>query len=436
MDAASPVYPCAVVVPRRPAAYLVVPAITLAVACLLLVALATPRTLVAVRLWGGPTAEGPQALRLQCVRRAVGVEDGVPIEGLVVELEGARLPASCGVHGHGEIAIAPGRSGGFPVRVLRGAEALAEGEARVTEARWLSGAAPLPARVPSSGTLPVRVNVVGGSLLLERWGEVLLEVPEELRPPGKLKLGASGLELGPRSPHPRGLRLRLRPTFFTAILDADDGAGIAWEAHLPVRMSGVAVEGLTLADGVVKGHLRSTTAAPVAYLQVQDQRGRLAAAAIPLARDDRGGAHGPFALPVPPLRGDAWLLTSTSPQPSEDGAIPWSLTPDALDGRVVPDVLWVDGMAPAVQREAARMQRHLGAVGAVVLLGAIAEALLLYERARAARLDFQRHLASLGEGAQEEHLVEAHGALRFALGAALVLFGFAVLGALLVAKIG
>ena len=71
----------------------------------------------------------------------------------------------------------------------------------------------------------------------------------------------------------------------------------------------------------------------------------------------------------------------------------------------------------------------------VVLLGALAEALLLYERASSARRAFQRHLAALGEESQEQQLSETHGGLRLAVAAAVVLFGFAVVGALLVAQI-
>lgn len=430
-------YPCVVSSRRRPAAYLIVPAITLAVAVSSLLAFATPRTLVAARLWGGPTVEGPQFLRLQCVRRAVGVEDGVALEKLTVEIDGAKHEASCDARGHGEISIQPARSGRFSLRVLRGSEVLAEGDSQVTEAEWKAGAISLPARVASSGTLPVQALVVGGSLLLERWGEVVLVLPEELRAPGRLKLSASGLALLPTSSHPRGLLVRVKPTFFTAVLSAEDGAGGSWEARLPVRMSGVAAEEISIKEGHLRGHLRAATAAPVAYVQVQDQRGRIAAASIPLLSDGNGGAHAPFDLALPPRRGASWLLTSTWPQPSEDGAIPWSLAPepDALDGRVVPDLLWVDGMKPAVGRESERLRRRLGAVGLVVLLGALTEALLLYERARAARIAFQKHLAELGEGGQETQLSEAHGGLRVALAAAVVLFGFAVIGAVLVAQI-
>lgn len=427
-------YPCPVVVPR-PAAYLVVPAVTLVVAVALLLAVASPRTMIAARIWGGPTTEGPQSVRLQCVRRAVGVEDGVPLQNLTVEVDGVRSPTSCDEAGYGEVSLALGRTGGFAVRVLRGNEVLAEGEARIPEATWLSGAVAFPAAVSASGSIPVRVSLVGGSLLLERWGEVVLALPEELRTPGKLALSGSGLELGPVLPHPQGLRVRLRPTFFTAILDGSGGEGASFQVRLPVRMSGVAAEELTRTGDSLQGHLRTATPVRTAYLQVQDQRGRLAAASIPLLPDGRGGAHAPFSLPLPPLRGEAWLLTSTWPQPSEEGSIPWSLTPDALDGRVVPDRLWVDGMAPAVRREAFRMRRHLGAVGAVVLLGALVEVLLLYERAKASRLAFQRHLASLGEGEQEAHLTETHGGGKVALAVAVVLFAFAVVGALLVAQI-
>lgn len=427
--------------PRAPVAYLIVPAITLLVAVTLLLAVATPRTLIAVRVWGGPTARGPQSLRVQCVRRAVGVEDGVPLDGLEVEVDGAVAQASCGADGQGEVAVAPGREGSLPVRVRRGPETLAQGEARVTGAEWAEGALVFPAAVRGGGGLPLRAQVAGGTLLLERWSEVILLAPDELRAPGALKISGPGLEIEPPRPHPLGLRLRLRPIFFNASLIVEparpEPGQTPWEARLPVAMSGVAAEQLALADGKLRGHLRTPTSQAAAYVRVQDQRGRLAAARVPLRPDGRGGAHAPFELALPPVTGPAWLVTSTGPQPS-DASLPWPLTPDAdpPDGRVVPDRLWVDGVEPAMRKEAQRLSGRLGAVGAVVLAGALLEALLLYERARAARLEFQRRMAEAGEGDRTAGLEERGGSLRVAMALALVLFGFAVVGALLVGRIG
>ena len=101
----------------RVAAYLVVPAITLAVAVALLLAFATPRTLIAVRLWGGPTEAGSQAVRLQCVRRAVGVEDGVPLGDLVLHVGSLDLPCSCDERGYGEVRIEHQGPGALSLRV-------------------------------------------------------------------------------------------------------------------------------------------------------------------------------------------------------------------------------------------------------------------------------------------------------------------------------
>lgn len=411
--------------------------ITIVTAISLLLAFATPRTLLAVRLWGGPTIEGPQSLRIQCVRRAVGVEDGVSIENLSLKINDVKIDSFCDPRGYGEVRISPNYSGRFSLHVSQGENVFAEGEVQVTEAEWRAGAILLPAKVASSGTLPISAYIVGGSLLLERTGEIVLALPEELRARGQIDLSTDGLTLLSVSPHPMGLSLQVRPTFFTAMLLIKGREGGAWEAKLPVRMSGLAADGISIEKDVLRTNLRTPTAARFAYLQLQDERGRLAATSIPLVPDGHGGAYAPLEITLPPRHGASWLLTSTWPQPSEDGTIPWPLDPaGSMDGRIVPDRLWVDGVKPAVQRESARLQRRLWLIGWVVLLGAITEALLLYERAHEAKLTFQRHLIALGEEAQEAQLSDSRSGLRVLLAISIILFGFAILGAILMAQIG
>ena len=48
-----------------------------------------------------------------------------------------------------------------------------------------------------------------------------------------------------------------------------------------------------------------------------------------------------------------------------------------LDGQVIPDQRWIDGLGPAVAQEQVRVQRKLWAVGAVVALGALLGFLLM-----------------------------------------------------------
>ena len=64
-----------------------VPAITLGLAGTALLTAAAPRTLAAVRVWGGPTrVKGRASVRLECVRRAVGIDDHIALDGLSVRL--------------------------------------------------------------------------------------------------------------------------------------------------------------------------------------------------------------------------------------------------------------------------------------------------------------------------------------------------------------
>lgn len=423
---------------RLPAAYLLVPALTIATAAALLVAVASPRPLRAARLLGGPSDEGAQVLRLQCVRRLLGVDDAFALDAITVEVDGIAHPAACDASGHGEVPI-DGRPGPRSLRVSRGAEVLAEGTAHVNLATWLAGATVTPTTLRTSGSLAIQARTLA-PLVIGQPADVVLELPDDLRKPGALRLTPTGADLVATRESAQGLLVSLRPTFFTASLEAEEvhpspgSAPRRWQVSLPVESSGIAVESLAVDGAEVRGRLRSLTQRVSAFVRVEDQRGRRAAATVPLTHDGRGGASGAFTLPLPRLDGPAWLVTSAGP----DGpALPWPLDPVAherRERRTVVDAQWLDGLAPMRERELKRLNERLGAVGAVVLCGGLLEALLLVRHARASRRALARHLAEAGGDELTDTPLDDTGLWRPLVAIVVVLFGFAIIGSLLLLR--
>jgi hypothetical protein len=454
-------------------AYLVVPAVTILAAGFAMVTLATPRVLVAVRVWGGPTAAGTQSVRLQCVRRAIGIDDSVAVDGLEVDIAGQRSSARCGEDGQAEVTVTLPSEGRARVRVVRAGVVLAEGDARVTRSEWLRDAVEFPTQVAGGGTLAVRASVEGGVVVMGRPTRIRLRVAEELRAPGALRVSCGGCEVSEPRPAEGGLDVVVTPTFVTASLSLEqaraEGAAArgAWEARLPVASGALSVDSLRNHSARIAGVVRAPQVRSRAYVRVQDGLGRRAAAALALSPDGRGGSFAPFELPLGALDEPAWLVVSPEPSLGSPSALSWPLPPPSAsahrgagpdqppaDGRVVPDKLWLDGLEPMYARERARVDGMLGSVGAVIAMGALLESLLLYERSRASRRRLAQHLAryAADEGpagpggaggdssgnhdALSAELLEERGAgFRIALAIVAVLFGFAVVAVVLMGRI-
>ena len=425
-------------------AYLLVPAITVGFAGVTLFTLAAPTTLVAARVWGGPTGPGTQAVRVECVRRAVGVDDHVPLDGLEVTLAGETTRVDCDDEGSAEVT-ARVRGPTVPVRVVRLGKVLAEGEARVSRKAWADEAVVFPARFRGGGRLAVQASVSGGALLINRWSRVLLGLPAELSAPGALRITANGADLEPAERAPGGLRVRVRPTFVTATLSlerAGPSGQVApgadgWEARLPVLSGALVLDDLSEPAGAVSATVRSFSERPRAYVRAEDQRGRVAAAIVRLAPDGRGGSFAPVTLALPDLAPPAWLVVSPDPPGAGSSALSFPLGSQgaAVDGRLTPDRLWVDGLAPLYAEDQRRARRMGYSIGALVAAGALLEALLLLERGRASRRELRAHLALFSDEPGMAGVEEAHGGVRLATAVAAVLFGFAVIGVVLMGRI-
>ncbi len=434
--------------PRAARLALAVPSLTVLAATAALVAGASPRELVAVRVWGGPLeGPGPHSLRLACVRHSVGVEDPIALVGLTVEIEGRALPAACDAAGHADLAL-PVVAGGAPpgrprLAVRQGGRLLAQGRAGAPAAAWRRAFAPRPARVPlaAASPPPFELLIPGGALAVGQTARAWLRgraAPTEAPP----RVQASGAEAGPLSPLEggRGWAFDLRPTFVQASLALAPGlgeGGARWqaEASLPIVAGAPVVEALANEGGRLRALVRSPSGRETAYARVIDLAGRRHGALVPLAgRSPEGWPEGPLSAPAPPEGAPAWLVVSASAEGGPALALPLPPGAEPRDGAFAPDALWADGLVETLAGDAARRRRARWAVVALVASGALLEAWLLVR--------LQRTRALLGppvegaEGAEEANgagpvPLRPLGSARLALALFAVWLGFLVVAILL-----
>jgi len=211
-----------------------------------------------------------------------------------------------------------------------------------------------------------------------------------------------------------------------------------WFGALPVAPGALAIE---VADEVPEGPLSFDVVAPgsqsVAYVEVDDDEGRLYAGALPLAGE--GMAPRAHVTTTPLTPGRYWIVVSGEPK----GAIGMTGATMALPVRVGPSsacpgsddagfVAWgfprwtaVDGRVGALARASMRHEQGLGLALGSLLIGAVLETLLILIGARRARED----LAHLAEAAESPALRPSRkiGVLDVAV---VILFLFLALGLL------
>lgn len=420
------------------AAVLVVPAVTFAAATVALVGLTRPRTVLAARVYGGPTTEAG-SVRLSCVRRAVGVEDAVALSDLEVQLGPHVMTTRCLADGTAELPFPAGEAGPVDVRVVQGKTVLLRGRAQVPVSRWLAGGRVRPARVRGGGGLKGYAEVPGGALPTERPTEVRVSLDGGAGTP---TLDANGGDLGPlRLVSPTAsspslvFMVPITPRFTQVSLTVKrDGAdGGTWEGRLPV------VAGQPVVGEVVKrgGEIDVTIVAPGqhthAYVRLDTERSRRQSKLVDLRGNDRE-KRGATTLTDTGER-PAWLVVGDAPDlsPEESMGTPLDGNP-TLDGRVVEDVLWLDGMPAARGVDEQRSSTVVHLVLALVASGAVLEVLLVLDVARASRAKLDAHLASLGEDAPAR-AEQARSWLPLVLGLAAVGFAFALIALLFTLKV-
>ncbi len=417
-------------------AVLVVPAVTFAVATAALVGLARPRTLLAARLSGGPTSEAG-SVRLSCVRRAVGVEDPVALAELDVQLGPHVLSTRCDDDGLAELPLPRGEVGPISIRVAHGREVLAAGRVEVSVESWRAGAHLRPARVRGGGALDGYAEVPGGALATEHTTEVRVVLRGGS---GAATLDANGADLGPlrlidgatdASPV-LSLVTPITPRFTQVTLDARRG-GATWQGRLPVVAGQPTLDALEARGGELHVRLVAPGRRTRAYVRVDVERGRRQARRVALTGDDRA-SRGETTLTDPGER-PAWLVVSDSPEFSPDEStgtpLPGSAT---LDGRVVRDAPWLDGMPAVREADERRTRTVVRLVVALVASGALLEVFLVLDAARASRDELAAHMASLGDDAPAIG-EQPRSWLPLVLGLSAIAFAFALVALLFTLRV-
>jgi hypothetical protein len=418
----------------RIALYLAVPAVTIAVAAVALGAIAAPRVLIGVRVWGGPT-HAAGSVRIECVRRAVGIDDHVPLGDVDVEIDGVHQTVSCDADGHAEAAIARAASPGpRHLRITAKGRTLAEGSVSVSEDAWAARAELSVARVRNGGKLPIVALVPGGAMPLGQPGVVHLRTAESLRAPDSLRIAANGATVGQVRAETGGLAVTVTPRFPNASLEiertADPPGTGGWSADLPIAPAAPFVDDLKVEGGTITGTVRSPTIRESVFASVQELGSRVVAARVAMRPDGRGGSLGDLSITAAPTA-PAWLVLGTDETLSGGVAWPLASSAIALDGRRVPDARWLDGITPMHTVERARTTGTSRRVGLLVAAGALLEALLLVREARLSRQRLAAHVAANVDGDEAPKLEGPSPVVAVAVALAAILFGFAMFGVVL-----
>ena len=442
----------------------VVPALTIGLAAVALATFAAPRVLVAVRVLGGATeAPGTHAIRLDCVRHAVGVLDQAPLDGIELTVGDRTQTVRCDASGSADVMVT---LPGTPVRisVSRGGRVLAEGNVSVSRARARPHDVVRSARLlrTTFRGMKARAYLPGGVLVLGEAATIDVEVePEDeafagLRCPGgangERALSGPGVDVTSWGCGARGYEIQVRPSFVTASVSLVARAApeaFVWEAQLPVTAAPV-IEDLQRSGDRVLATLRTSVIVPSLHARIDDDDGRRLATRVPLVPDGRGGAWARLSLTLPAdLAPDAHPVLVVG---TDDGVSMSSralLLPPAdprADVVLVAPVLWLDGLPPMLAADQERTRKARGWVGFLVVSGAILEALLVLRRSRESAHEFRAHLASAsasgdgGEGSEGDQpfspaTLEDQSRLSGVLVALVaILFGFAVVGVLVFAR--
>lgn len=418
------------------AAVLIVPAVTFAVATVALVGLTRPRTLLAARLYGGPTSEAG-SVRLACVRRAVGVEDPVALDGLDVQLGPHVLSTRCDADGMAELPLPRGEPGPIAIRVAHGEDVLAVGRVEVSVASWLDGAHVRSARVRGGGALDGHAEVPGGALATEHTSEVRVVLRGGT---GAASLDANGADLGPvrlvdgatdESPT-LSLVVPVTPRFTQVTLDARR-SGATWQGRLPVVAGQPTIESLEPRGAELHVRIVAPGRRAHAYVRLDAARGRRQARRVALVGDDRA-SRGETTLTDPGER-PAWLVVGDSPDLPPDESTGTPLPGGAgLDGRVVRDAAWLDGMPRVRAADEHRSRTVVRLVVALVASGALLEVFLVLDAARASRDKLAAHLAALGDDAPAA-AEQPRPWLPLVLGLSAVAFAFALVALLFTLRV-
>ncbi len=287
-------------------------------------------------------------------------------------------------------------------------QSLWSGPIAVRPPSWEDAFHTAPAKLPgrTSGELDVEVSLQRAVVAASYPERARVRVSRDSDPvAADLTLTGDGVVFddvdAPRTNDRGEAWITLRPTFSTAsvtIEARDEGGDVGRiQCPLPVRTGALWVDPAPLADGTIV--VSSPVGRRHAYLTWFSKHARLGATRLVLEADGRSGAQGRMALPRLP-DAPVWLMISPDPPGTgeEPGLLGWPVQRtwphDPCPAAHASTVKLADGMPRALEQ--ARRRAHAGRLRAMILLAlaALIESALLWTRARHARLELERLLAS------------------------------------------
>jgi hypothetical protein len=430
------------------------------------------KTVDAATIFGAPPAAGREGLAWQIltVHEDRGVREAVALPDITVQATSGGHEATWrGATNADGIAEAwlplPGVHRGDAVDlVVRAAGVgapLAQGEARWVERPWGADVTTSPWVRPSKreGDLAIDVAVLGDKLapgfaspffirVVDRSsGEPALASVEVEPEPGLLIPSThvttcnNGLAELTATAQVHVVALGIRATSTT-------GRSGQWYGAIPVAPGGsfVALPLRVAPETPLPFRVLIPTVRTLAYVEIDDRSGRAFAAAAPVASVDRGLPYA--STEIPPLTaGVYWIVTSGEPRGAESLAVGTIARPllvereaprdeCALAAQIVamtpgPFERWValDGTGRGAADEARRRRGLALAFGALVV-GALAETLLVLGAAARARHDLERIAAEMDD-AGPVALSPKTRTVNVIVGVLLAVLGFALLASLL-----
>lgn len=410
------------------------PLATLVVVAYLVFVVGAPRSVVALRLLGGPTDELARFSALLLCER-----DGSPCGAEKLELSAratsgqtARTGAAFDEDGLAEVALdfaAPPRA--FELSISRDGEELAKGRVELSGARWRSkvvrrggfhgGAA--------AGELSLSIAPARGVFAVPYTSPLFVRAPVG----AAFDLRAEGARIKPTHAvaGENGLvRVDLTPLEHVVTVQVKATAGTqsgSLSATVPVAA------GALMARWDEKGIVVSSPVPrDVAYLAVLSESGRVAGFRVKLHPSAEGAESDLVPLEHAPS-GQLWARAASDPFASGTSMIGWPLFESDSEPETtfdVRDVTLLDSGAGATARERARRRGVLAWALVVGLCGALASILSVLARARRSNRLLEAHLdGALGPGGAE--LVAPRARTRSLFGMVLIALGFLVVAALL-----
>ena len=389
---------------------LALPVVTVLVVTYALLFAGVPREVVGARVYGGPT-EGATllALRVESVQREGEHERpnwSGPLELIARTATNppqvASIPSA--VEGVADFQLRFAHPIRGPLGLeLRGPSGLllAGGDVALDGARWATRARRRGGwiRGRPDGALVLSIAPERGAFVIGSPDPLVVRVERAGKPVTGLRLAVS--TQGARLSDAEDLRTdargrarfgfeptELNPTLRVEAVTADGERGLI-DTGVPVVAGGF--HALFNATGA---RVESGTPRSQAFYSVVSDSGRVTGGVVGLTPDARGGSVGVVMLPAP-LPNPAWLVLSSEIDQHTAAAIGWPLDVSVEPAQTfdVPEVLLLDGLPAAFQREQDRRSRVRWLSAAFIALAFALSVVLLVVRVRAADRDISKHLS-------------------------------------------